>query len=231
MGLSYVSDYVLAMMASELRDSFPFNGKKKGKYDSRDGFIRDYGKAAVGHLKQYFEGCEDITVNDISNMIGCYDRFMSDVIKYASFRYIRLEGVCCISPKYSIFAKAARSLDFRKKCGKMNVIVLKTELSCMYSFLWHLYHRTGKYYLSEEYIELRRDYKVQARTGDNSGTAYIRRDRLTVVLLSVLYYICKYFKSHKEAMDYAKENYEASPVYQELSTSYCRVDKRRGVNG
>lgn len=213
------------MRAYELRDSFPFNGKKKGKYDSRDGFIRDYGKAAVGHLKQYFEGCDDITVNDISNMIGCYDRFMRDVIRSGCMRYMRLENICCISPKYSIMARVARSLHFRRRCGKTSDVMVRIELSCMYYFLWNLYHRTGEYYLSEEYIELRRDYKVHAARGDNSGTTFIRRRELIRVLLSVLYYICKYFKSHQEAIDYAKENYEASSVYKELSTSYCRVDK------
>lgn len=218
------------MRAYELRDSFPFTDKKKGELNSRDAFIRDYGKQAAAYIKEHFEDCNDITVNDISNMIGCYDRFMSDVINDKSFRYTRFENICCISPKYSMMARVARSLHFRKRCGKISDIGVRTQLSAMYSFLWNLYIRSGKYYLSEEFIELRRDYKVQAKTGDNSQTAFMRRQRLVYVLFSVMFYLCKYFKSHQEAIDYAKENYEASSLYQELSVRYCRTDKSRYSN-
>lgn len=218
------------MRAYELRDSFPFTDKNKGDLTTRDAFIRDYGNRAVDYIKEHFEDCDDINVNDISNMIGCYDRFMSDVINDKSFRYIRLESICCISPKYSIISRACRGLDFRRRCGKIGDIGVRVQLAAMYSFLWNLYIRSGKYYLSEEFIELRRDYKVQAKTGDNSGTSFIRRHRLVIVLFRVMFYICKYFKSHQEAIDYAKENYEASSLYQELSVRYCRTDKSRYTN-
>lgn len=218
------------MRAYELRDSFTFTDKKKGDRNTRDGFIRHYGKQAVEYIKEHFEDCDDITVNDISNMIGCYDRFMSDVINDKSFRYIRIESVCSISPKYSIIARTARGLHERRRCGKIGDIGVRVQLAAMYSFLWNLYTRSGKYYLSEEFIELRRDYKVKAKTGDNSGTAFVRRHRLVIVLFSVMFYICKYFKSHQEAIDYAKQNYETSSLYKELSVRYCRTDKSRYTN-
>ena len=218
------------MRAYELRASFPFTDKKKGDRNSREAFIRDYGKQAVAYIKEHFEDCESITVNDISNMIGCYNGFMSDVINHKSFRYIRLENICCISPKYSLMARVARSLDFRKRCGKISDIGVRVQLAAMYSFLWHLYTTSGKYCKSEEFIELRKDYKVQAKTGDNSGTTFMRRQRLIYVLFRVMFYICKYFKSHQEAIDYAKQNYETSSLYQELGIRYCRVDKSRYSN-
>lgn len=201
------------------------------KISDRKAFVRYHGEEVLSFMRDMFNECEDLELGDIYKMLGCYERFMDDVVSIGSMRNIRLEHIGRIAPKYSKLAMIARSLDFRRRCGKVSDTYVKYRLSRMYYFLWSLWHKNDNFEYSQGYIYLdSREYKPSSRTGDNSGTIWVRRERLFRTYMRVLYYISRYFKDHQSAIDYAKENYEASSLYKEFGVRYCYEDKYRSSN-